>query len=119
VLSTQVSGTPADCTALALHAWAAIFPLFAATRPVLVVSGINRGRNCGLDVMYSGTVAGAREAAMMGVPAISSSLCDYRAKTLDDYTYVSPACARAPPLTSKRLMPCPTQRTRPIGLCGA
>jgi 5'/3'-nucleotidase SurE len=55
--AAQVSGTPADCTALALHGWSVVFPLFSHTKPALVVSGINRGRNCGLDVMYSGTVS--------------------------------------------------------------
>ena len=39
-----------------------------------VVSGINRGPNVADDLAYSGTVAGAREAAMLGVPAIAVSL---------------------------------------------
>jgi 5'-nucleotidase len=61
------TGTPADCVALALLG-------FLERRPDLVVSGINIGPNLGNDVSYSGTVAAAREATMMGVPAIAVSL---------------------------------------------
>lgn len=61
------SGTPGDCVALALLG-------FLERRPDLVVSGINIGPNLGNDVSYSGTVAAAREGAMMGVPAIAVSL---------------------------------------------
>ena len=42
--------------------------------PDLVVSGINKGYNIGDDVTYSGTVAGALEAALLGIPAIAVSL---------------------------------------------
>lgn len=45
-----------------------------AVRPDLVVSGINNGVNTGLAAYISGTVAGAREAAAQGIPAIASSL---------------------------------------------
>jgi len=62
-----VSGSPADCVVLALRK---ILP----EPPALVVSGINDGPNLGDDVVYSGTVAGAREAAMWGVPAMAVSL---------------------------------------------
>ena len=41
----------------------------------MVISGINRGANLGQDVFYSGTVAGAREAAFHGIPAIAVSSC--------------------------------------------
>ena len=61
-----VSGTPADCTRLGL--------LNFVPGPVdLVVSGPNKGDNTALDLLYSGTVAAALEAAMMGVKAISLS----------------------------------------------
>src|SRR5207253_1830195 len=62
-----VSGSPADC-------------VFMGVREVmkkkvdLVVSGINRGANLGQDVHYSGTVSAAREACMMGLPALAVSL---------------------------------------------
>lgn len=61
-----VSGTPADCTRLAL---AALLPF----RPDLVLSGINAGGNLGHDLVISGTVAAAREAAYLGIPAIAVS----------------------------------------------
>lgn len=61
-----VEGTPADCVRLAKAALIA--------EPIdLVVSGINRGANAGVDTYYSGTVAGAREAAMLGIQAIALS----------------------------------------------
>ena len=71
-----VDGTPTDCVYLAVHR-------LLATRPTLVVSGINRGPNLADDVTYSGTVAAAMEASLVGVPAIAVSLdgfepLDYR-----------------------------------------
>ncbi len=60
-------GTPADCIYLALHS------LFEGRKPDLVISGINRGANLGEDITYSGTVAGAMEAVLHGVPAIAIS----------------------------------------------
>ncbi|KAF6152251.1 hypothetical protein GIB67_005905 [Kingdonia uniflora] len=65
----EVSGTPADCVSLALSG-----ALFSWTKPTLVISGINRGLSCGHHIFYSGVIAGAREAMISGVPAISISL---------------------------------------------
>jgi 5'-nucleotidase len=62
-----VDGTPTDCVNIAV---AQVLP----ERPVLVVSGVNHGSNLGDDVTYSGTVAGALEAALLGVPAMAVSL---------------------------------------------
>jgi len=62
----SLDGTPADCVIYALE------KLFI-TPPDLVISGINHGSNLGDDVMYSGTVAAAREAASHGIPAIAVS----------------------------------------------
>lgn len=62
-----VSGTPTDCVNLGIHG---LLPC----RPDLVVSGINRGGNMGDDLTYSGTVAAAMEATLMGVPAFAISL---------------------------------------------
>ena len=68
-----VEGTPADCVKLALRAlWADRFG--AGTRPDVVISGMNCGANVGINVIYSGTVAAAIEAAFLGVPAIAVSL---------------------------------------------
>jgi 5'-nucleotidase len=63
----SVDGTPTDCVNLGIHS-------LLDFHPNLVVSGINRGANLGDDVTYSGTVAAALEATMMGIPAIAISL---------------------------------------------
>jgi 5'-nucleotidase len=62
-----VDGTPTDCVNIGIHG------LVKAT-PQLVVSGINLGANLGDDLTYSGTVAAAMEATLMGVPALAVSL---------------------------------------------
>lgn len=62
----SVSGTPADCVKLAVLEILEI-------RPDLVVSGINPGPNVGVNLNYSGTVSAAKEAALMGIPAIAVS----------------------------------------------
>src|SRR5687767_11991851 len=62
----HVDGTPTDCVALAVGA-------LLGRRPDLVLSGINHGPNMGEDVLYSGTVAGAMEATILGIPAIAVS----------------------------------------------
>jgi 5'-nucleotidase len=63
----SVDGTPTDCVNLAV---AKVF----GSLPDLVVSGINKGWNLGDDVTYSGTVSGAFEGALLGVPAMAISL---------------------------------------------
>ncbi len=70
-----VTGTPADCVILALRK---ILP----EPPDLVVSGINAGPNLGEDIIYSGTVAGAREAALSGIAGLAVSLVS---RDRDDY----------------------------------
>jgi 5'-nucleotidase len=62
-----VNGTPADCIKLGM---VALLP----TRPDLVLSGINPGANVGTNIHYSGTVAAAKEAALLGLPAIAVSV---------------------------------------------
>ena len=62
-----VDGRPADCVKLAV---AQLLP----RQPDLVVSGMNAGANVGINVIYSGTVAAAIEAAFLGLPAIAVSL---------------------------------------------
>lgn len=62
-----VDGTPTDCVNLGIHS-------LLDFHPDLVVSGINRGANIGDDVTYSGTVAAALEATLMGIPAFAISL---------------------------------------------
>jgi 5'-nucleotidase len=65
----SVDGTPTDCVTLALNK---ILP--EGERPHICVSGINHGGNLGDDATYSGTVAGALEATILGVPGIAISL---------------------------------------------
>jgi 5'/3'-nucleotidase len=64
-----VDGTPTDCVTLALHRI-----LEEDERPHVCVSGINHGGNLGDDATYSGTVAGALEATILGVPGLAVSL---------------------------------------------
>ena len=63
-----VDGTPTDC------AYIAINHVLKQRRPRLMVSGINHGPNLADDVTYSGTVAGAMESSLIGVPSIAFSL---------------------------------------------
>ncbi|MEX2401310.1 MAG: 5'/3'-nucleotidase SurE [Rhodothermales bacterium] len=65
-----VQGTPADCVKLAVNQ---LLP----RRPDLVVSGINRGPNTAVNVIYSGTVSAATEAAILGIDSVAISLCDW------------------------------------------
>ena len=68
-----VDGRPADCVKLAMTAlWPDRFG--AGERPDLCISGMNAGANCGINVIYSGTVAAAIEAAFLGVPSIAVSM---------------------------------------------
>lgn len=62
-----VSGTPTECTMLGIH------ELISGRRPSVCISGINRGPNLAEDTAYSGTIAAAREATQLGVPAIAIS----------------------------------------------
>jgi len=62
----MINGTPADCVIYSLR-------YITVPPPDLVISGINHGANLGDDIMYSGTVAAAREAARHGIPALAVS----------------------------------------------
>jgi 5'-nucleotidase len=70
-----VDGTPTDCVNIAIDQ-------ILTHKPDLVVSGINKGYNIGDDVTYSGTVAGALEAALLGIQAIAISQ-EHSADTMD------------------------------------
>jgi len=63
-------GTPTDCVFVGLNN---LFDTKNGDKPDLVISGINIGSNMGEDITYSGTVAGASEAVLQGVPAIAIS----------------------------------------------
>jgi len=60
-------GTPADCVMISLLG-------FVPATIDLVISGINHGPNLGTDILFSGTCAGARQGALMGVPSVAMSL---------------------------------------------
>jgi 5'-nucleotidase len=62
-----VKGTPTDCVIMGLR------HVMREARPDLVLSGVNRGQNVAEDVTYSGTVAGAMEGTILGVPSIALS----------------------------------------------
>lgn len=63
----QCTGTPVDCVKLAIDR-------LLSARPDLCVSGINHGLNASINVIYSGTLSAAMEAAIEGVPAAGFSL---------------------------------------------
>jgi 5'-nucleotidase len=67
-----VDGTPTDCVLLAVNS------VLEDKRPDLVLSGVNAGANMGEDVTYSGTIAAAMEASLLGLKAIALS------QTMDD-----------------------------------
>ncbi len=67
-----VDGTPTDCVTLALNQI-----LAPDLRPHICCSGINHGANLGDDATYSGTVAGALEATILGIPGLAFSLTAY------------------------------------------
>lgn len=79
----SVSGTPADCIKLALS-------VILDHPPDMIASGINRGTNAGRNVLYSGTVGGAIEAAMRDLPGVAFSCHDY------DDPYYSMAATHIP-----------------------
>lgn len=66
-----VSGTPADCVKIAIAE-------ILSHKPEMVISGINQGANVGINVLYSGTVSAATEAAIMGLKAMAVSLATYK-----------------------------------------
>src|SRR5215208_4186943 len=63
-----IDGTPTDCVTLAIN------KILTDKPPDMVFSGINKGGNLGDDVTYSGTVAGALEGSMYGLPSVAMSL---------------------------------------------
>jgi 5'/3'-nucleotidase len=107
-----VEGTPTDCVNVAVTQ-------VLKGLPDLVVSGINKGWNLGDDVTYSGTVAGALEAALLGIPAIAVSL----RQTRGDYDFTHAARAAATlgeamlrrPLPSRTFLNINVPKDRPHG----
>ncbi|MFQ5689556.1 MAG: 5'/3'-nucleotidase SurE [Gemmatimonadota bacterium] len=73
-----IDGTPTDCVLIAVKA-------LLDRRPSFVLSGINHGPNMGEDVLYSGTVAAAMEATILGIPAVALSFVGDDPARLEDY----------------------------------
>ena len=90
-----LSGLPADCVKFGVA-------VVLKEKPDLVVSGINCGPNEGASVHYSGTVAGAREGALMDIPSIAVS---YNSYTNNDYAYAANVTAKICKLVAKNSMP--------------
>lgn len=83
----MVDGTPTDCVMLAVRS-------LLGERPALVVSGVNPGANLGDDVTYSGTVAGAFEGMLLGIPSIAVSDVSYRPQYMATAARVGALVAR-------------------------
>ena len=77
-----ISGYPADCVKVATH-------IFTDFVPDVVLSGINKGHNLGSDIMYSGTVAIAYEAAYFGFPAFAFSAFSHDEGDFAAFTKIS------------------------------
>ena len=117
------SGTPSDCIIAAAEPHIGLLAKLHVT-PALTVSGLNLGQNMGNDVLYSGTFAAARQAAMYGVPSVAASLDMFHAdmskaedvasvnKALDAATEVTLAALRAVPF------PLPNWPERVLPKCG-
>jgi 5'-nucleotidase len=77
-----VKGTPTDCVIMAVR------HVLTEKRPDLVLCGVNRGQNLAEDVIYSGTVAGAMEGAVLGISSIAMSQV-FGAKNRDDPSFAT------------------------------
>jgi 5'-nucleotidase len=82
-----VSGTPADCVRIGVSE-------LLDRPPDAVISGVNRGANVGINILYSGTVSAATEAAILGLPAAAVSLDQY---SEPDFTHAVEVAARLVP----------------------
>lgn len=73
----SLAGTPADCTQAGIS--------LLGEKTDIVISGINKGRNIGTDVLYSGTVSAAIEGAIYNIPSIAVSLEVDQERNDEDY----------------------------------
>ncbi len=91
-----VDGTPTDCVNIAISK-------IMSGSPDLVASGINKGWNLGDDVTYSGTVAGAMEGALLGVPSLAISMQHTRERF--DFAQAATAARRLAEIVLERGLP--------------
>ncbi len=113
-----ISGTPVDCVKIALGT-------VLSFEPDLLISGINSGANVGVDILYSGTVAAATEAALAGIPALAVSIDEFRPVNLDPQAeYVAGFIQDIdwPRIPRRRVLnlnfpKCPLDQTRGLRIC--
>ncbi len=113
-----VHGTPADCVKLGIGE-------LIGEKPDVVVSGINAGANVGPDIMYSGTVAAAREAAALGFPALAVSYDEFKPADLTEHArYTAKLLSKLPwsQIPERRVLnlnfpACPLPNTKGLKLC--
>ena len=86
----SVSGTPGDCVAMAVR------HLMVSGRPELILSGINRGANLGIETVFSGTVGAAMTGLLLGIPsmALSQAFSDRNAVRWDTARALAPKVIR-------------------------
>ncbi len=87
-----VNGTPADCIKMGIKN-------ILIEKPDLVISGINNGSNAAINVIYSGTVSAAREAAIMDVPSLAISVDSHTPK---HYEYAAKLAAKLAKLVCEK-----------------
>lgn len=90
-----VDGTPADCVKIGIRN-------IMKESPDLMVSGINHGSNTAINIIYSGTVSAAREAAIMDVPSIAISVASHAVK---DFSFAAKVATQLALETNKRGLP--------------
>ncbi|MFC1851943.1 5'/3'-nucleotidase SurE [candidate division CSSED10-310 bacterium] len=83
----SLNGSPADCVKVGISK-------ILSSLPDLVVSGINRGANTGNNILYSGTVAGAAEGALAGIPALAVSRASFSLKYFEPAATIGSRIAR-------------------------
>ena len=90
-----VDGTPADCIKIGIRN-------IMKTPPDVVLSGINHGSNAAINIIYSGTVSAAREAAIMDVPSLAISVASHEVTKFD---YAAKVARELTNLVAKRDLP--------------
>ena len=94
--SYSLVGTPADCTQAGLS--------LLSENVDLVISGINRGLNCGTDILYSGTVSAAIEGAIYDVPSIAISMEVDWERYDEDYTKAAKIASKIVDIAEKKYL---------------
>jgi 5'-nucleotidase len=96
IFGYSVNGTPGDCVKLAVRN-------LLMEKPALVISGINHGMNTAINVIYSGTVSAATEAAILGIPSFAVSLGTF--KDNPDFSFAAKFARLFTPFFLKNKLP--------------